>query len=117
MGLFNKSKKEENVECTCGGCGTTEVAGEDTGEDSTSASSSSDFSVKVYGPGCAKCTTLKENTLQALSDTGKQADFEYVTDMGRIAEAGIMSTPALEVNGKIVSSGKVLKPNDIAQYL
>lgn len=117
MGLFGKSKKDKKEECDCGGCCDMEIIEEDDEESSQDSPSSGNLTIKVFGPGCAKCKTLKENVMQALADTGKQADFEYVTDMGRIAEAGIMATPALEVGDRIVSSGKVLKPKDIAKYL
>lgn len=119
MGLFGKSKKGKQEECDCGGCCDMEIIEEDDSgaEGIQKDSISNNLSIKVYGPGCAKCKTLKENVMKVLSDTGKQADFEYVTDMGRIAETGILSTPALEIDGKIVSSGKVLKPKDIAKHL
>lgn len=94
-----------------------EIVEEGDKESTTNDVSLTDLTIKVYGPGCSKCKTLKENVMQALSEADKQADFEYVTDMGKIAEAGIMTTPALEVDGKIVSSGKMLKPKDIVKYL
>lgn len=118
MGLFGKKKKDKQEECDCGGCCDMEIIEEDDEvEDAENGSTSDGLTIKVFGPGCAKCKDLKENVIHALSDTGKQADFEYVTDMGRIAEAGILATPALVVNRKIVSSGKVLKPKDIEKYL
>ena len=117
MGLFGRSKKDKKEE-SHGGCCDMQIIEEDDEVEGGQVSSTSDgLTSKVFGPGCAKCTNLKENVMQSLSDTGKHADFEYVTDMGRVAEAGIMATPALQVNGKIVSSGKVLKPKDIEKYL
>lgn len=71
----------------------------------------------VYGPGCKKCRQLKENAAAAIAQAGSDAVLNYVTDMASLAEAGVMSTPALAVNGKIVSSGKVLKPTEIAKLL
>ncbi|MEG0775910.1 MAG: thioredoxin family protein [Gordonibacter sp.] len=71
----------------------------------------------VYGPGCKKCRQLKENAEAAIAKTASTATLGYVTDMSALAEAGIMSTPALAVDGKIVSSGKVLKPAEIAKLL
>ncbi|MGN0072657.1 MAG: thioredoxin family protein [Coriobacteriales bacterium] len=66
--------------------------------------------VEVMGTGCKKCHQLYENACEALG----AGSVEYVTDMARIAQAGVMSLPALLVDGRVVSSGKVLKPVDIA---
>lgn len=71
----------------------------------------------VYGPGCKNCRKLKENAEAAITQAGCGIAFDYVTDMAALAEAGIMSTPALAVDGKIVSSGKVLKPAEITKLL
>lgn len=71
----------------------------------------------VYGPGCKKCRQLKENAEAAIAQAGSGVALDYVTDIAALAEAGVMSTPALAVDGKIVSSGKVLKPAEIAKLL
>ena len=66
--------------------------------------------VTVYGTGCKKCRQLHENALAAqLPD----AEVDYVTDMAQIAAAGVMSMPALAVDGEVVSSGRVLSPDEI----
>jgi small redox-active disulfide protein 2 len=66
--------------------------------------------VQVMGSGCKKCHQLYENAVQALGEES----VEYVTDIARVADAGIMSTPALVVDGKQVSAGRVLKPAEIS---
>lgn len=66
--------------------------------------------VEVMGTGCKKCHRLYENACEALGEES----VEYVTDMARIAEAGVMSLPALLVDGAVVSSGKLLKPAEVA---
>ncbi|MGI6590017.1 MAG: thioredoxin family protein [Eggerthellaceae bacterium] len=66
--------------------------------------------IQVMGTGCKKCHQLYENAVEALGGDA----VEYVTDMERIAEAGIMTLPALVVDGKPVSAGKVLKPAQIS---
>ncbi len=71
--------------------------------------------IKVLGSGCKACHKLYENTLKAAEGTG--AEVEYITDLQRIMQYGAMSMPALVVNGKLVSSGKVLKPADISKLL
>ncbi|MBU0757784.1 MAG: TM0996/MTH895 family glutaredoxin-like protein [Nanoarchaeota archaeon] len=73
--------------------------------------------IKVYGSGCPKCRQLEENTKIALSDGKKKAMVEKVTDMEKIIDAGIMMTPALEIDGKIVSAGKVLSPEEIKKSI
>lgn len=71
----------------------------------------------VYGPGCKKCRQLKENAEVAIAQAKSSVELDYVTDMAALAEAGVMSTPALAVDGKVVSAGRVLKPSEIAQLL
>lgn len=75
------------------------------------------MNVKVMGGGCSKCETLLENTKEAIKNTGIEADVEYITDFSVIGSYGIMSTPALVIDEKIVSMGKVLKSSDIEKFL
>ena len=63
--------------------------------------------VKVLGPGCANCVTLETRTRQALADLGLDAVVEKVTDVGRIAGYGVMSTPGLVVDEQVVLQGRV----------
>jgi len=71
--------------------------------------------ITVYGTGCKKCQALHRSALEAAE--GRDVQVEYVTDMTQIAAAGIMSTPALVVDGKVVSSGKVLSTDEVAALL
>ena len=64
--------------------------------------------VKILGFGCTKCRQLEENTLEALKQLGMDAIVDHVKDFAQIAAYGVMSTPALVVDGKVVSYGKVL---------
>lgn len=73
--------------------------------------------LKILGTGCKNCMTLEENTKAALKQMGVEATVDKVTDFAEIAGYGIMSTPGLVANGKVVSFGKVLKPNDIIKIL
>jgi small redox-active disulfide protein 2 len=73
--------------------------------------------IKVLGPGCRNCVTLAENTKEALTELGIDAEIVKVTDYKEMASYGIMSTPALVVDEKVVSYGKVLKSKDIAKLL
>ena len=73
--------------------------------------------IKVYGSGCKGCQTLHQNVIDALAEMNIEADLQYITDMQKIMEAGIMSMPALSVNDKIVSAGKVLSVTDVKKFL
>ncbi|MBR6295802.1 MAG: TM0996/MTH895 family glutaredoxin-like protein [Treponema sp.] len=75
------------------------------------------LTVKVYGSGCKGCQTLHQNVIDALSEMNVAADIQYITDMQKIMETGVMSLPALAVNEKIVSAGKVLSVTDIKKFL
>ena len=71
--------------------------------------------VKVLGSGCKACRQLYDNALKAAE--GTDIKVEYITDMQKIAEYGVMSMPALVQNGKVVSAGRILKPADIAKLI
>lgn len=68
-------------------------------------------SIKVLGSGCKACHQLYDNTVKAVE--GMSIEVEYVTDLQKIMEYGAMSMPALVINEKLVSSGKVLKPAEL----
>lgn|SRR5574344_201197 len=74
-------------------------------------------SVKILGSGCAKCNQLEVNTLEALKSLGMDTTIDHVKDFGQIAAYGVMSTPALVVNGKVVAYGKVLKTDEVVKLL
>ena len=71
----------------------------------------------VLGPGCKRCHQLNDNAQAAASKAGGAVSVEYVADPVAIAEAGIMATPALLVNGKVASQGKVLAQSEIEELL
>lgn len=73
--------------------------------------------IKILGSGCRNCVSLKENTEAALKEAGIEAEVVKVTDFKDIMAYGVMSTPALVVDEKVVSFGKVLKPNEIIKIL
>ena len=75
------------------------------------------MNIKVLGGGCCKCQNLLSAVKEAVAQKGIDAEIEYITDMARIMEYGIMSTPALMVDNKVVSMGRVLKAKDIAKLL
>ena len=73
--------------------------------------------IKILGTGCKKCVALTESAQQAVSNLGIDAQIVKVTDMAEIAAHGVMTTPALAVDDKVVSMGKALTPADIEKLL
>ncbi len=71
------------------------------------------LTIKVYGSGCKGCQTLHQNVIDALAEMNIAADVQYITDMKKIMESGVMGLPALAVNDKIVSAGKVLNVAEV----
>ena len=75
------------------------------------------MNLKVLGGGCRKCETLFAHTKEAVRNSGVAAIVEYITDYSVIASYGIMSTPALIKDEKIVSMGRVLKTSEIEKLI
>ncbi|MBU0781916.1 MAG: thioredoxin family protein [Alphaproteobacteria bacterium] len=73
--------------------------------------------IKILGSGCKKCLALEENAKAAADAAGKQAEVIKVTDFAAIAGYGVMSTPALVVDDKVLSMGKVLTSAEIELLL
>ncbi|MHA6326344.1 thioredoxin family protein [Roseivivax sp. CAU 1753] len=73
--------------------------------------------IKILGSGCKKCVALGDNARAAATSAGKEAEIVKVTDMAEIAGYGVMSTPGLVIDEKLVSSGKVLSAEDIGKLL
>ena len=105
MGLFHRNKKEETTSCCCGGSCTPEAMAQ-------AEASKISGGVKVLGSGCAKCNALEQATREALAELGMETTIDHVTDFTQIASYGVMTTPALVVDGKVVSYGKVLKKDE-----
>jgi small redox-active disulfide protein 2 len=73
--------------------------------------------IEVLGPGCANCKRLEQLTREAVQATGVDAEIVKVTDYAEIARHGILSTPGLVIDGRVVSSGRVPSAGDIAGWL
>lgn len=73
--------------------------------------------IQVLGTGCAKCKQLTANAEKAVAELGVEATVEKVEDLREIMKLGVMTTPALVVDGKVRSAGKVLTPQDVKQLL
>ncbi len=73
--------------------------------------------IEVLGPGCANCVRLAANAKEAVTMAGVDAEIVKVTDYAQIASYGILSTPGLVIDGKVVSYGRVPSAADIAELL
>jgi len=73
--------------------------------------------VKILGSGCANCKALEKNARTAIATLGLDAEVTKVTDYADIAAYGIMKTPGLVVDEQVLVSGRVPKPDEIAQLL
>jgi small redox-active disulfide protein 2 len=73
--------------------------------------------IKVLGPGCKNCITLDRIAHEVAAEMGLIATFEKVEDYASIASYGVMSTPALVVDGKVVLSGRVPTPRHLKEIL
>lgn len=77
----------------------------------------SSIQVEVLGTGCKKCQQLEANAREAIAALDLEAEVFHITDPIEIAKRGVMSTPALTLNGKVVSKGKVLSSEEIQPLL
>ena len=62
--------------------------------------------IEVLGPGCPKCMSMEQNVKKALEELSVKAEVEKVTDIQKIIQKGILSTPALVIDGRVVLQGK-----------
>ena len=118
MALFGLGKKKEEEKkapaCCCGGA-------ESKVEESTGCccgdTGSGIINIKVFGAGCKSCHEQYENAKAAVKAMGLTVEVEYITDMEKVMGYGVMSMPAIVVNEKVVSMGKVLKAADVEKLL
>ena len=73
--------------------------------------------IKVLGTGCARCKSLEKITRKAVQELNLDAVVDKVEDIQKIMEYGVMRTPALVINGKVVMSGQLPKLNEIKEVL
>lgn len=118
MALFGLGKKKQEEKkapaCCCGGA-------ESKVEESTGCccgdTGSGIINIKVLGAGCKSCHEQYENAKAAVKAMGLTVEVEYITDMEKVMGYGVMSMPAIVVNEKVVSMGKVLKAADVEKLL
>lgn len=124
FGFGKKKEEEKKTPCCCCGTEKTEVASEacccdlsDT--DNTCCGKAVDgiCCIKVLGAGCKSCHDQYQNVINAVAEMNIATNVEYITDMEKVMAYGVMSMPAIVVNEKVVSMGKVLKTADIVKLL
>lgn len=118
MGLFGfgKKKEEEKKADTCC-CGGSAVKAEESSGCCCGSIGECISSIKILGAGCKSCHEQYENAKTAVRAMDLSVEVEYITDMEKVMEYGVMSMPAIVVNEKVVSMGKVLKVADIEKLL
>ena len=73
--------------------------------------------IKVLGPGCTQCDMLERVLMEVLPEMNILADLEHVADIKEIGKYGVMGTPALVINGKVMSVGKVPSKEKLKEWL
>ena len=116
MALFNLGKKKEEKKAPACCCSSESKVGE-----TTSCCCGKPVEgiccIKVLGAGCKSCHDQYEYAKNAVSNLGLDIEVEYITDMEKIMEYGVMSMPAIVVNDKVVAFGKVLKTAEVEKLL
>ena len=118
MALFNfGKKKEEEKKAPACCCGSAKAQVAKSAECCCGTSVNGIGCVKVLGAGCRACHEQYENAKTAVKALGLDVEVEYITDMEKVMGYGVMSMPAIVVNEKVVSMGKVLKAADVEKLL
>ena len=73
--------------------------------------------IEILGTGCPKCKKLEENAREAVKEAGISAEVKKVTEIGDIIGYGVMTTPALVIDGEIKCSGSTPSPEEIKKWL
>ncbi len=115
MALFNFKKKEEKIPCCC----SCSVPSQETAVTNECCVKMVDgiCCIKVLGAGCKSCHEQYENVKTAVQNLSLDIEVEYITDMEKVMQYGVMSMPAIVINEKVVSMGKVLKVAEVEKLL
>ena len=73
--------------------------------------------IKVCGPGCANCTKAENIVKEAVADAGIEAEVVKITDFVEMAQLGVLSTPAIVIDGKIMCVGKVPAKSEVLAWI
>ena len=69
--------------------------------------------LQILGTGCPKCKALEANAKKAIEEGSLDATIEKITDIDQIMDMGVMMTPALAIDGEVLSAGKILNKDQI----
>ena len=108
--LFKKKEEKETPACCCGSKAAESVS-------CCGKPVEGIRCIKVLGAGCKACHQQYVFVKEAVSNLGLGVEVEYITDMEKVVEYGVMSMPAIVVNDKVVAFGKVLKVADVEKLL
>lgn len=75
------------------------------------------LSIKVLGPGCNNCHMVEEAARAAVAALGVEAEFEKVTDRAEFARYGLLFTPGLVINEKLVAAGRIPRENEVMTWI
>lgn len=73
--------------------------------------------IQVLGSGCPTCKALYELVQKTVNEMGMEQEVEYITDIAKLIEEGIATSPALKVDGKVVCAGRILSVDEIKEYI
>lgn len=116
MSLFNFGKKKEEQKTPTCCCGPASKSKESS-KTCCGAPVEGICCIKVLGAGCKFCHEQYENAKAAVKKMGLDIEVEYITDMEKVMGYGVMRMPAIVVNEKVVSMGRVLKADDVEKLL
>ena len=102
---------DEKDICNCGGS----LPQKDAGKSDASAEKAA--RILVLGAGCPKCRALEQAVLRALDEMNATISVGHVTDYAEMAKFGVMSTPALVIDNRVVSAGRALTQKDVLRLL
>ncbi|MCE7735220.1 MAG: thioredoxin family protein [Candidatus Heimdallarchaeota archaeon] len=77
----------------------------------------SKIKIEIFGKGCKNCNILENNARKAADNTGEEIEVFKITEMDEMLDRGVFKTPGLAIEGKVVSSGRVLSPDKIKKLI
>ncbi|MCI6831536.1 MAG: thioredoxin family protein [Clostridiales bacterium] len=117
MALFHFGKKKEEKKTPVCACSSSDNTRVESDAPCCPEAENGICCIKVLGAGCKSCHEQYEQAQQAADAMGLSVKVEYITDMQKVMEYGVMSMPAIVVNDRVVSMGKVLKAAEVEHLL
>jgi len=73
--------------------------------------------IRILGPGCSRCHEVERRTFNVLAELNLAADVRRITDIEKIMEYNLLSTPGLVIDGKVKCSGRIPRPEEIKAWI